>query len=262
VAARRRKRGHAEEEHADERWLLTYADMITLLMALFLVLFAMSSVNAEKFESLQRSLQAAFSGAVLPGGQTIKQTGGEPSAEAVAATPPNVSLGDALVQARSGDPKREQADLERLREQIDATATGEGLRGKVQTRLDERGLTVVVLSDDLLFASASAALEPRSAPLLRKLGRLLLADVTHPIEVRGHTDDRPIRGGRFPSNWELGGDRAAAVVRAFARENVAPARMSATTRSYLDPVATNATARGRAKNRRVEIVIPRMDAGA
>ncbi len=264
MASRRRRRRQAEEEHTDERWLLTYADMITLLMALFMVLFSISSVNTAKFESLQRSLEAAFSGAVLPGGQAIQQTGGERTTQELAATPPEVSLQNALVEprpGRAGGPQAEQHDLERLKEQIDGFAAGNGLRGKVETSLDARGLTVRVLSDDLLFASGSAELRPRSAPLLRRLGRLLLADVTHPIKVSGHTDARPIGNARFPSNWELSTARASAVVRAFARERVAPARMEAAGRAYLDPVATNASERGRARNRRVEIVVPRMEAG-
>src|ERR671926_1807970 len=89
AASRRRRRSHAEAEHEnDERWLLTYSDMITLLMALFMVLFSISSVNTSKFESLQRAMQDAFSGKILSGGKSIQQTGSETEANRPAATPP------------------------------------------------------------------------------------------------------------------------------------------------------------------------------
>src|SRR3954470_12560979 len=92
AASRRRRHAHAEEEHEnDERWLLTYADMITLLMALFMVLFSISSVNVSKFVTLQRSLQDAFSGRILPGGRALKESGGSTTSPTVAATPPTTA---------------------------------------------------------------------------------------------------------------------------------------------------------------------------
>ncbi len=258
---KKKGRGHAEDEHPDERWLLTYADMITLLMALFMVLFSISSVNTAKWESLQRALQNAFAGDVLPGGEAIKQTGAEAQSPMVRATAPRPSLQGALGRPAGGGAKSEQRDLERLKEQIDGHVRAEGLEDKVQTQLDSRGLMIRIVSDDLLFTSGSASLQRAAAPLMTKLARLLRAEGRHPIRVEGHTDDVPIRSGAFPSNWELAGARAAAVVRAFARREVAEARMEVAGRAHLDPVATNATAKGRARNRRVQILVPRTEAG-
>jgi chemotaxis protein MotB len=258
VAGGRKKRGGHEDEHPDERWLLTYADMITLLMALFMVLFSISSVNTSKFESLQKSLQDAFSGRIIPGGQSIAQSGAQSTTPEVKVSAPVQSLREQMseAQGRSKTVAEEERDLRALKAAIDAWSAAHGLARKVETRIDARGLTVRLLTDDLLFASGSAELQPQAGPLMRRLGQLLRTEGTHPIAVEGHTDSVPV-SGRHPSNWELSGDRASAVVRALARHGVSPVRMSAVGHAFYDPIATNATARGRSQNRRVEILVPR-----
>ena len=255
--ARGKRKAHADE-HPDERWLLTYADMITLLMALFMVLFSISSVNTSKFESLQKSLQDAFSGKIIPGGRSVAQAGAQADTPAVKVAAPVASLRETMAEAqgRAQSAADEERDLEALKASIDAWAASHGLAKKVETRIDARGLTVRLLTDDLLFASGSADLQPRAAPLMRKLGQLLRTEGAHPIAVEGHTDSVPVGGG-YPSNWELSGARAAAVVRALTREGVSPVRMSATGHSFYDPITTNATEGGRSQNRRVEILVPR-----
>jgi len=258
---RSRRRGAAQEPDDGERWLLTYADMITLLMALFMVLFSISSVNTSKFDSLQRSLQDAFSGRILPGGRAVAQTGAQASTPELQAAPANPSLRPALT-ARVGTPaaaRAEQRDLEQLRDQVRAYAASHGLAGKVTADVDERGLLIRLLTDRVLVDSGSARLRPEATPLIARLGGLLRTEGGHPIQVEGHTDDHAIRGGPYPTNWELSTARASAVVRELARDHVAPARMQAAGRAYLDPIATNATAPGRSRNRRVEIVLPRRE---
>ncbi len=256
--AGRKKRGGHEDEHPDERWLLTYADMITLLMALFIVMYSISSLNTSKFEALSQSLQDAFSGKILPGGQSIAQAGAQANTPAVKVAAPVQSLREQMseAQSRAKSAIDEERDLRTLKAAIDAWAAAHGLARKVETRIDARGLTVRLLTDDLLFASGSAELQARAAPLMRRLGHLLRTEGTHPIAVEGHTDSVPVTG-RHPSNWELSGDRASAVVRALARNGVSPVRMSAVGHAFYDPIATNATARGRSQNRRVEILVPR-----
>jgi chemotaxis protein MotB len=257
----RRAKRHHEDEHPDERWLITYADMITLLMALFMVLFSISSVNTSKFESLQRSLQDAFSGKILPGGKAIAQTGGETNTPAVAASPPNPSIQPSLAAtaAAQGDAAQEQEDLERLKNRVDSYAASKGMAQKVQTTIDARGLTIRVLTDKLLFDSGSAVLKPAAAPLMTTLAGMLRTESTppHAVRVEGHTDSRPTGGGAYPSNWELSTARAAAVVRSLEAHRIAPGRMEAVGRAYLDPAGSNATNVGRARNRRVELVLPR-----
>jgi chemotaxis protein MotB len=264
----KRRRGH-EDDHPDERWLLTYADMITLLMALFMVLFSISSVNTSKFESLQRALQDAFSGRILPGGQSIKESGGSANIAQSSPSPPFPSLqpfaGGRSQEApkQSGEAaRREQEAFQRLKQRIDALVRSKGLSGKIQTRLTDDGLAVRLLTDDLLFDSGSATPRADSLDLLRGLGHILSADQQHALVVSGHTDTVPIHSGTFPTNWELSTARAASVVRTFAGAGVSANRMTAAGRAYLQPVASNASAAGRSLNRRVEVLLPRLAAAA
>src|SRR5256885_10657807 len=133
----RRRRGQEEGEHGDERWLLTYADMITLLMALFMVLFSISSVNTSKFESLQRAMQDAFSGKILSGGKSIEQTGADTDSSRPAATPPipaiqaiTQQLADAKTSTAAA---KENEDFKALKQQIDAYAREHNMSDKLQT---------------------------------------------------------------------------------------------------------------------------------
>jgi chemotaxis protein MotB len=249
----RRKRGAAHEEHADERWLLTYADLITLLMALFMVLFSMSVVNKSKMEQLKASLHNAFSPHILPGGQSIKETG----ADATVKTP----LPEMRVRVESptaaAAAKAEDRQLHQLKQQVDAEARKSGVQGKVKTRVTERGLVIDILTDNLLFASGQARIQPAGMGLLDHLAPVLAKQASRRINVEGHTDSRPIHGAAYPSNWELSTARASAVVRALIAMNLSPDRLTATGRAYLDPSASNTTEQGRARNRRVEIVLPR-----
>jgi chemotaxis protein MotB len=263
----RKRRGGPAEDHPDERWLLTYADMITLLMALFMVMFSISSVNKAKFETLQRTLKEAFSAKLLPGGEAIRPMGASaqeakpsPSEPAVSAIAPTTqaagqTAGEASKAAQAA--ARESEDFQRLKREIDAYAATHGLAGKLSTEVSERGLVIRLLTDKLLFDSGGAVVRPPGESLLDKLARLLRAEVRHPIVVEGHTDSVPLRGGSYPTNWELSTARASSVVRTFLNKNVNPRRLSATGYSHLRPLTTNATPAGRARNRRVEIVLIR-----
>jgi chemotaxis protein MotB len=277
ASSRRRRMGAAEEaEESDERWLLTYADMITLLMALFMVLFSISSVNVSKFVTLQRSLQDAFSGRILPGGRALKESGGSTTSPTVAATPPTQAPSvtadgagkggkvdaKAAAAAAAAAAKAEQKDFKALKARVDAYVDKHGLSSKVTTIVTKDGLVIRLLTDKLLFASGSATVQPGGRGLLTKVGSLLRAENQHVIRVRGFTDPVPIHTAAFPSNWELSAGRAASVVRAFAEAGVAPERLEAAGRAALDPLTSNATALGRARNRRVEVLLPRVATGA
>lgn len=258
----------AHDEHPDERWLLTYADMITLLMALFIVMFSISNVNKGKFQELAKSLNSAFNGPpVMSGGEAIKDTGAESGIETPAAAPPRPSLQAALAQKDASvaeSAAREEQDLQELARMINAAARAQGIADKVQTEVSDDGLTVRLKTDGLLFDPGQASIKPQALPLVDRISTLFRADGRHAIYVSGHTDSTPI-SGTYPSNWELSTARASAVVRRMIEDRVAPARLTATGRAYYDPVATNATASGRAQNRRVELFIPRTaatDSGA
>ncbi len=270
MASSRRRRGGAveEAEESDERWLLTYADMITLLMALFMVLFSISSVNTAKFVTLQRSLQDAFSGRILPGGRALQESGGDTQSPKVAATPPTTNpavtsdgAGKASAKAAAAAAKVEQKDFKALKSRVDAYVGKHGLASKVTTIVTPEGLVIRLLTDKLLFGSGSATVQPEGRGLLAQVGTLLRAENQHVIRVRGFTDPVPIHTAAFPSNWELSAGRAASVVRAFAGAGVAPERLEAAGRASLDPLTSNATASGRARNRRVEVLLPRVATG-
>jgi chemotaxis protein MotB len=256
-----RKKQHAAE-HPDERWLLTYADMITLLMALFMVLFSITSVNKSKLEVLSKTLQEAFSGKVLPGGKAIRSTGADSKAVSTPTSSPPIPAITTLV-SQATPPSlaaarlKEQEDFRRLKQQIDAYARQKGIQDKVQTVIAERGLVIRLLTDRVLFDSGLADLKPAATPVLSKVGDILRRERVHQVMVEGHTDTVPIAGSVFPTNWELSTARASRVVRFLISNGVQSRRLSAAGYAALHPISTNLTAAGRSRNRRVEIVLLR-----
>jgi chemotaxis protein MotB len=270
----RGRRGGGGEPESEERWLLTYADMITLLMALFMVLFSISSVNISKYQTLQQSLKAAFSGSVLSGGKAILQSGSESTKAHTPATSevpsivpltPNIpkprdtsaqQITKAMLAASAS--AKEQSGFRKLKQQLDAYAKSHGFGNQVQSVIDRRGLVVRVLTDKLLFASGEAQLRPAGLPLLGEISSLLNVDQKHPITVEGNTDNQPIQSFQYPSNWELSTARATTTLRYLIAHGIAEQRLSAAGYAALHPLATNATATGRAENRRVEIVLDRI----
>ena len=262
TATRRRKRAHVEEEHEnEERWLVSFADMMTLLFCLFMVLFAISSVNTSKFESLQRSLQEAFSGAVMSGGKQVMETGSrEEGREAAVAMPPMaVSPVNAPSTPDAAASAAEEQQFDALKRRVDEAAAQLGLKQRVQTTVSERGLVVRLRTDGMFFAPGRADLQPAAEPLVRRLARLIATEARHPVVVEGYTDSTPIATGVFPSNWELSGARASSVMRALFAGGVQTER-DGSVRGFAErhPVASNATAAGRAANRRVEVVLTRL----
>src|SRR4051794_19198771 len=261
VRRRRRRSGGDHEEHADERWLLTYADLITLLMALFMVLFSMSVVNKSKLASLKSSLHNAFAPHVLPGGESIKQTGGDAQIAdiqpQVHTRPSPSSPTEARTQMTAAATAQDDHQLRQLKAQVDKQAKASGVAGKVQSKITARGLVIDILTDHLLFESGDARIQPAGMSLLDRLAPLLRKQSSRAVDIEGHTDSMPIHGSVYPSNWELSTARASAVVRALIAMGLQPERLTAEGRAYLDPSASNATEQGRARNRRVQIVLPR-----
>jgi chemotaxis protein MotB len=278
-AARRHKKHHEEEHENHERWLVSGYDMMTLLFAVFVVLFAISSTNISKVKELQQSLQEAFSGPVLTGGRAIQQTGDTSQADLSPPEPPLPSMTpkqavDAAMtsenaqraaaekeKALTAEAERraqEERDFQELKRRIDALVRKAGLADKVFTTISRRGLKVRLLTDHLLFDSGSAVIKAGALATLDGIGRIVAAERKHPVVVEGHTDSRPIGTSQYPSNWQLSGGRAAAVVQQLARAGVAGRRMSLGGYAAQHPVATNRTSAGRAKNRRVEIILTRM----
>jgi chemotaxis protein MotB len=265
----RKKRVHHEEEHEnEERWLVSFADMMTLLFCLFMVLFAISSVNTSKFEELQKSLKDAFSGAVLDGGKSmLSQGSSEDKTKRAAVEPPlpsmrpltslnNTSAQNTAEAAKQA--KQEEQDFRALKRRVDQLAKKQGLSGKVNVTVRRRGLVIQLLTDKVFFSSGDANLHPEAHRLVSKIGEIVRDERSHPVVVEGYTDSQPISTSRYQSNWNLSGDRAAAVVNDFAKIGVLQARMAVQGYGSQVPIDTNSTAEGRAKNRRVEIVLSRI----
>ena len=258
-----RRGGHgAHEEHADERWLLTYADMITLLMALFIVMWSISSVNISKFEELKVSLRDAFNGNIMdeaqgiaPGGESVLEPTGERNVS------PAILPAKDVAQPEKVDDMLARRELESLRKvqaELRAWAKEHGVTEQVRATIDERGLVVRLLTDEVLFDPGHATVKSGSNALLGKIGALLASSrIENPIRVEGHTDDTPIATAQFPSNWELSAARATAVLRKLLDSGVPPRRVSVGGYGEQRPIGDNATAAGRARNRRVEIVVLR-----
>jgi chemotaxis protein MotB len=270
ASRRHKKHSHHEEEHEnEERWLVSFADMMTLLFCLFMVLFAISSVNTSKFEELAKSLQDAFSGKVVSGGEAVMQTGSSTPPEQSQATPPLPSMMP-VTQASEGAAattdqselkrraRQEEEELQALRKRIQSLAKQEGVSANVKVTVRKRGLVVELLTDRVFFESGSALVKPHAERLLVKIAHIIAGERKHPVVVEGHTDSAPIATAQFPSNWELSGARAGAVVRTFQHSGVNSKRISTQGFGSQVPAASNATAAGRSRNRRVVAVLTRM----
>jgi chemotaxis protein MotB len=262
----RKRRGAAAEPDNEERWLLTYADMITLLMALFMVMFSIANVNKAKLETLSQSLQEAFSGKILPGGKSIQQNGAQEKPQTPSPTPPIPAItplvSEASRQQAQAKAQQEQDDFIRIKHNVDQYAKSHGLNAKLQSTITQRGLVIRLLTDKVLFDSGQAQLKPQAGPLLTQVAHLLRLAPGHDVMVEGHTDNVPIRGSVYPTNWELSTARASRVVRFMVDHGANTMRMGASGYAALHPIASNSTPAGRSRNRRVEIVLLRSKDGA
>jgi chemotaxis protein MotB len=262
MAGRRRKHEEEEEHENHERWLVSYADMITLLAALFIVLFAMSSIDLAKFQKFAHSLNKAFGGgseqtaAVLDPGGKSPMAGGNGFFDGM-----SPGQRDAAAQALQSQQDAQQAAAEQRKtlletqSQIEQKLQAAGLGDSVKFRLDPRGLVINIVTDGVLFDSGSAALRPEGQRVLDQLAPALGA-LPEPLSVEGHTDDRPIATAAFPSNWELSTARATTVLRYLTDvKGLNPARMTAAGYADQRPLVPNIDDANRALNRRVEIVV-------
>ncbi|HEY3424252.1 MAG TPA: flagellar motor protein MotB [Negativicutes bacterium] len=243
------KKHHEEphEEHTDETWLIPYSDILTLLLALFIVLFATAQVDQKKFDQLAQSFNAAFSGSptLFDNAKTNQQ---------ISDGPPTLTKSDASVAAEQAY-LQETVQLLEVKKILDKYIQDNSLTGDLQTILTEEGL-MIRIKDTALFPSGSAELIPESRRLAAEIAKMLLP-LSQKIIVSGHTDNVPINTREFPSNWELSSKRAVNFMKTLlAQEKLAPERFNATAYGEYRPVVPNDSP-DRAKNRRVEILIMR-----
>ncbi|MBX5475286.1 MAG: flagellar motor protein MotB [Thermoleophilia bacterium] len=261
---RRRGNGHPVAGHVNEdRWLLTYSDMITLLMALFIVMWSISMVNKAKFEELRVSLREAFTHQkVLDGGPSVLENEGMSQSTPLAIVPrdPAQAVSKSIDRIAAQASAQDAENLHRLQVIINRYAASHGLSGQLRTSIDERGLVIRMLTDKLLFASGEALLKPSALPLLAKIAHAVnQTTITNPVRVEGNTDDVPIHNARFRSNWELSTARATAVLEVLRSNGVPDRRLSVAGYADQRPVASNRTPTGRSLNRRVDIVVLRQE---
>jgi chemotaxis protein MotB len=237
----RRKRFQDDSHENHERWLISYADFITLLFAFFVVMYAVSVVNVGKYKVLSDALGDAFGGR----GAARKID----SSVAVEALP----LSNIIAHKRAEAAKRDRERLDLLARKLNSVLAPLVNAGRVRITQTGRGITVEI-NASVLFDEGDAALVGKARETLRTVAGLLKDD-PHAIEVEGHTDTTPIRNTAFPSNWELSAVRASTVVRLFAENGVPDQRLAAVGRGANQPLASNGDPIGRARNRRVAVTI-------
>ena len=231
------KKKHEEHEN-HERWLVSYADFITLLFAFFVVMYAVSSVNEGKYRTLSESMVSAFSNHKPLGNLSIIELPFEKRKEVLTTDPPKIKQ-----NVRAYVKIANAIQMAKLPEGVTVTSGSRGLN--------------IRIADDALFASGSASLRPDVKEFLDLIAGLV-KELPNFISVEGHTDSVPVRKGPFPSNWDLSASRASILVRYFTEiRGLDPKRFSATSFAEFRPVDTNKTAKGRSANRRVEIVVLR-----
>lgn len=272
MSHRRRRRGEHEEEHENhERWLVSYADMITVLMALFIVLFAISQVDQEKFNALKQSLAMGFGTTATSVSVTtpMDSSGAQPSPIDLQADIPRVLKNTSEKEIRSAVSAADQARTDRLRQEaqhevknlsevqrrIHEALKKRGLAGSVQFRIDERGLVVTIVTDKVVFAGDRADLLPAGQHILDAIGPELRT-LPNSIEVDGHTNQLPVPTRNYPSAWELSAARASSVVRyLIAHEHLASKRLFAAGFGDERPLYPPSDPRAVTQNRRVEVVV-------
>jgi chemotaxis protein MotB len=240
------RKKHHEEHENHERWLVSYADFITLLFAFFVVMYAISTLNEGKYRVLADALIVAFrSDAVV----TAQTNGLSPMNRTTSSVPPRPT-----VKAQV-DPLRKQKGEKMLALAKNISEAMKPLVQSGQVRLTQlpHGLAVEI-NASVLFAPGQAALQPESIAALETVAKLL-TEAPQQIRVEGHTDNVPIASALYPSNWELSSARAASVVRLFTATGVDPARLSAVGYADNKPVEANDSVDGRARNRRVTLLI-------
>ncbi|AZB42540.1 flagellar motor protein MotB [Bacillus sp. FJAT-42376] len=241
MAKRKRKEKH--EEHMDESWLIPYADLLTLLLALFIVLFAMSSIDANKFQMLARAFNSTFEGGTgimeypspLPDGEMEE------------------------LDVTKTEPKEQQdQEHEKLKEaekKINDYISKKGLNDKLKTSLTDEGL-LITINNDILFESGSVYVRKRDEDLAKEISQLLVMEPPRSIIVSGHTDNIPIQNAQYDSNWELSVMRAVEFMKLLlTNPSLSPELFSAKGYGEFKPISSNKTTEGRQKNRRVEILI-------
>lgn len=268
------KKKEHHEEHVDETWLIPYADMLTLLLALFIVMFAMSKVDQTKFESVKRQLNIVFAGGAGVFDENSKDIKPFDLAEPSSSPPPEntpppsedasgsgISSGTTGTQGIKDAEKEkayaaEDAKMQEIKKLLEEQIKQAGYADQVKIELNREGLDITV-QDVVLFESGDDRVIRSSYPLLQQIGKAL-STLNNNMKVTGHSDNIPISYGKFRSNWDLSAFRAINVMEYLVTSaGLKQEKFSVQAYGEFKPKFDNATADGRAKNRRVEIFVIR-----
>ena len=235
-----KKRQHEEEN--GEAWLLPYSDLMTLLLAVFIVLFAVSQIDKEKSQQMSE----AFTDSMMT------KTYAEAKADSQETAPPSTPKAES--KPNTSDAESELEQMEALKAKLDAKLKSENLTSSVKTGIDSRGL-VVSLNNAIFFDPGSAQIKKENEKTLLDIAQIVNT-MNNFIRIEGHTDNVPMKSEMYPSNWDLSAARAANVVQLFINEaGVSPQKLVAVGYGEYRPVADNSTEEGRAKNRRIDIIV-------
>lgn len=261
----RRSRRHGKREPGDhrDRWMITYADLITLLLIFFVIMYAMSNLDSGKYDVVTQSLQNTFnqSDSILDLGNGVDETAGQTITE----VPPTEVQGEDTTSPEEGQPltereeqfRSQEEELQNLFNVITQYIEDNKLENQIFVADNPQGISIT-LSDRFLFDQGQAALKSDAAPTLSKLASLF-RDLSTVVSIEGHTDNVPVgANSTYKDNWELSGERALSVLRFFLdKEKLDPDGFQYAGYADTRPTGDNSTAAGRQKNRRVEITVLR-----
>lgn len=243
-----RKRKEKKEHKMDDSWLLPYADLLTLLLALFIVLFSMSEVDSQKYSQLAQIFKNELSG-----GTGILEDGGPPVV--IPEDPPEDSAEDDEPEDSTNIHVQELEGLQELQEQVNQYILKSELSETLETLLTDEGLLITILND-VSFESGSAVVNEQGQEIAAEVGGFLATDPAHQIVISGHADDVPIGNSQFSSNWELSAHRAINFMRYILdNQDLNPDKFSAKGFGEHRALVPNTSEKNRAKNRRVEVLI-------
>lgn len=249
----KRQKKHHEEEHPDETWLVPYSDVLTLLLALFIVLFATSSIDAKKFEQMMQTFAIEFNGGGLPG---ILDGGVQPIDQGGKAAK-TIKTEDKKPPEKAKEENREQGSikLNTIKKTIDTNIANNNLKGQIGTHITDEGVVIDILTT-ALYKKGSAALTPTAKEIAEFVGRQL-EPYSQQILIAGHTDNEVVHSKEFSSNWDLSAKRAINFLEYMLKtnSNLNPMNFGIAGYAEYKPILPNITSSNKQENRRIEVTI-------
>lgn len=250
-----KRRERKKQKPGAPAWMVTFSDMIQLILVFFIMLFAMSQVDAQKFQAISDSFRNRTIFDFLPSAVPMDNPTDSPAHKEKGAEENEFDLPiDDPAEESDEDEEEEKDSLGELMEDVEHFLEEHGLTNVISATRTERGV-VLILPENILFNSGEAEIIESAKPFLTEVGTLL-SEIPNAVKVEGHADNRPISNYRYPSNWELSGARSSSVIRYLIDEyNISPTRLSGSIYAETRPIVPNTSPTNLGQNRRVEIII-------